>query len=74
MMEENNQKTKLLEDIDKVRHRITELEASELQHSRAEKELREVADRYRRAVNMAPVGILTVDVQGKVVGVIRHYR
>lgn len=66
MMEENNQKTRLLEDIDKVRLRITELEASEIQHSQAEKELREAVERYRRAVDMAPLGILTVDVQGRV--------
>ena len=36
MNEENNRKTRLLEDLDEVRNRITELEESEQKHSQAE--------------------------------------
>ena len=67
MNEDNNiRKTRLLEDLDKVRNRITELEASELQHAKEEKELKDSTERFRLVVDSAPLGVFTVDVQGRI--------
>lgn len=67
MNEDNNiRKTRLLEDLDNVRNRITELEASELQHAKEEKELKDSTERFRLVVDSAPLGVFTVDVQGRI--------
>ena len=66
MNEENNQKTQLLEDLDEVRNRISELEESEQKHSQAENELRRDLDQYRHSVDDAPIGVYILDVQGRI--------
>lgn len=66
MNEENNRKTKLLEDLDEVRNRITELEESEQKHSQAENELRRDLEQYRHSVDDAPIGVYILDVQGRI--------
>ncbi len=66
MNEENNRKTRLLEDLDEVRSRISELEESEQQHSQAENELRRDLDQYRHSVDDAPIGVYILNVQGRI--------
>ncbi len=62
----DDKRTRLLEDLDNVRLRITELEESENTRAETEKNLREDSERYRHAVDTAPLSVLSVDVQGKV--------
>lgn len=62
----DDKRTRLLEDLDTVRQRITELEESEKERVESEKALREDSDRYRHAVDTVPLGVLSVDVQGKI--------
>jgi PAS domain S-box-containing protein/putative nucleotidyltransferase with HDIG domain len=62
----DDKRTRLLEDLDTVRQRITELEESEKERVDSEKALREDSERYRHAVDTAPLGVLSVDVQGKI--------
>ena len=62
---EDEKRTRLLEDLDNVRTRITELEDSEKERAEAEKQLREDSERYRHAVDTAPLGVYSVDVQGR---------
>lgn len=59
-------KTRLLEDLDNVRKRISELEESEKRHAQEEKELKESTERFRLVVDSAPLGVFTVDVQGRI--------
>jgi PAS domain S-box-containing protein/putative nucleotidyltransferase with HDIG domain len=67
MNEENNiRKTRLLEDLDNVRSRISELEESEKRHAKEEKELKDSTERFRLVVDSAPLGVFTVDVQGRI--------
>ncbi|MFA9454065.1 MAG: HD domain-containing phosphohydrolase [Candidatus Aminicenantaceae bacterium] len=61
----DDKKTRLLEDLDNVRQRITELEESEQTRAETEKNLREDSERYRHAVDTAPLSVMSVDVQGK---------
>jgi PAS domain S-box-containing protein len=61
-----DQRTKLLEDLENVRQRITELEQSEKERTEAERALQEDSDRYRHAVDTAPLSVLSVDVQGRI--------
>ncbi len=61
-----DQRTKLLEDLENVRQRITELEQSEKERADSERALRENSDRYRHAVDTAPLSVLSVDVQGRI--------
>jgi len=62
----DEKRTRLLEDLDNVRKRITELEESETAREEAERALRDDSERYRHAVDTAPLSVLSVDVQGKV--------
>ena len=62
---EDEKRTRLLEDLDNVRNRITELEESEMQRAESERQLREDSERYRHAVDAAPLGVYSVDVQGR---------
>ncbi len=62
---EDEKRTRLLEDLDNVRNRITELEDSEREQAEAEKKLRKDSERYRHAIDVAPLGVYSVDVQGK---------
>jgi PAS domain S-box-containing protein/putative nucleotidyltransferase with HDIG domain len=62
---QDDKRTRLLEDLDNVRNRITELEESEKHRAEAEKRLRDDAERYRHAVDSVPLGVYSVDVQGK---------
>jgi len=61
----DDKRTRLLEDLDNVRQRITELEESEQMRAETEKNLREDSERYRHAVDSAPLSVMSVDVQGK---------
>jgi len=61
-----DQRTKLLEDLDNVRRRITELEQTERERAESERSLQEDSDRYRHAVDTAPLSVLSVDVQGRI--------
>jgi len=47
----DDKRTRLLEDLDNVRQRITELEESEQMRAETEKNLREDSERYRHAVD-----------------------
>ena len=62
----NIRKTRLLEDLDNVRNRISELEESEKRHAKEEKELKDSTERLRLVVDSAPLGVFTVDVQGRI--------
>jgi PAS domain S-box-containing protein/putative nucleotidyltransferase with HDIG domain len=64
--ENNNRRTRLLEDLDMVRQRISELEESEMMHSKAEQDLKETIDRYRYTVDTIPLGVFSVDIQGQI--------
>ncbi len=65
-MNEKLKRTQLLEDLDKVRQRIAELEESEAENIRVEEELRRNMDRFRHVADDIPLGVLTTDVQGQI--------
>jgi PAS domain S-box-containing protein len=62
----NEIKTKLLKDLDNVRQKITEMEAVEADRSRESQKLKNEKDHLRNLLEEAPVGILSIDVQGRI--------
>jgi len=65
MSEDKSNKTRLLEDLDNVRRRITELEEAENKSQMAEQDIRNRMDRFRLAVDNARLGVFVVGVQGR---------
>jgi diguanylate cyclase (GGDEF)-like protein/PAS domain S-box-containing protein len=59
-------KKQLLEDIEQLKKRISELEISETRRALAEKELKEGEERYRRLVELMPEAVF-VNLEGKIV-------
>ncbi len=57
-------RTKLLKDLDNVRQKITEMEAAEADLSRESKQLKSEKDHFRNLLEEAPIGIMSLDVQG----------
>lgn len=65
MNDEKLRKTRLLEDLDNVRKRISELEEAEIKSAEAEKEMRNRMERFRLAVDNTHLGVFVVGVQGR---------
>lgn len=66
MSENNIRRTRLLEDLDNVRKKISELEESEHKHTEERARLKDDLEQLRIAVDNAQLGVFVLDVQGKV--------
>ncbi|MFO7867469.1 MAG: PAS domain S-box protein [Candidatus Aminicenantes bacterium] len=62
----NEIRTKLLKDLDNVRRKITEMEEAEADRSRESEKLQSEKEHLRKLLERAPVGIVSIDVQGRV--------
>lgn len=62
----NEIRTKLLKDLDNVRQKISEMEAAEADLSRESQQLKNEKEHLRSLLEEAPVGIMSIDVQGKI--------
>jgi PAS domain S-box-containing protein/putative nucleotidyltransferase with HDIG domain len=62
----NEIRTKLLKDLDNVRQKISEMEEAEADLSRESQQLKNEKEHLRSLLEEAPVGIMSIDVQGKI--------
>jgi len=63
-MDENEKKTRFLEDLDRVRKQISEIEEEEMERTRKEQTLKEQRFHLRNLLEELPLGILSVNLQG----------
>jgi PAS domain S-box-containing protein len=66
---EGKTKKKLLDEIDEMRSRIKELEASETEHKQVEEVLRESEEKFRTIFELSPEAIVLLDTKGSVLDV-----
>jgi len=66
MNENNIKRTRLLEDLDNVRKKISELEESEHKHTEERARMKDDLEQYRMAVDDAQLGVFVLDVQGRI--------
>jgi len=55
---------RLIKELERMRQRLAELEASEARRKRVEQALRESEEQYRRLFELSPIGITTLDMKG----------
>ena len=66
MNDEDRIKEQIRNDLAQLRHRMTELETSEIGYKRTEKQLRESEERFRAIAEAAKDAIIMVDDEGKI--------
>ncbi len=66
MRDADKTKKQLMRELEEARRRLAEPEASEGEHKRAEAALRESEEKYRTLVEDALIGIMNVDLTGKI--------
>ncbi len=64
MRDKNKTKTQLVEELADLRQRVAELETAEAERKRAEEKLVQSEEKYRNIVELAPDGIMTVNLKG----------
>ncbi len=69
MFDRNKNEDRLIEEILSLKKRIKELEAQKVEHVRVEHQLRAFEQRWRSLVELAPDGILTLNMKGVVTSV-----
>jgi len=69
MKDERKTKKQLIAELIEMRQRVAELEAAETERQQAEEESRTSEERYRNLVELAPDGIITVDVKGVIASI-----
>ncbi len=67
MTKKEKKQAHLKDELIELRHRLDKLARSESKRELAEKQLRESEERYKNIVELAPDGILTVDLKGFVI-------
>ncbi len=67
MKDENETKEQLIAELVELRQRVADSEASESEHERVEKELRESEEKYRSIVEQSDDGIVVIDEHGAII-------
>lgn len=65
MNDNNIRRTRLLEDLDNVRKKISELEESEYKHTEERARMKDDLEQFRIVVDDAQLGVFVLDVQGR---------
>jgi len=66
MRDADKTKEQLLREMEAIRQRLAELEAQEAESKRAEQVLRNLEERCRTLLEETPLGIMSVDIKGKI--------
>ena len=72
MKDADKTKEQLKNELEKLRHRIQELETYENEHKQAVETLREIEERFRQVYDEAPVGYHELDGEGRIIRVNRR--
>jgi PAS domain S-box-containing protein len=72
MKDADKTKEKLKNELEKLRHRVQELETCENERKRAVEALREIEERFRQVYDEAPVGYHEIDGEGRIIRVNRR--
>lgn len=66
MKEESKTREELMAELEELRRRVAELEASDMDRQRAEEALRESEDLYSKLVNISPSAVTVTDLEGNI--------